>query len=118
MKIGPMDNSGLLPGDRRPSVNSTQETSNGDKANGDKLSISEQAQKLRLDTTDGLVVKMSDIDSRLAAVKRRIERGFYEKPQIRVKIIERLSNKEEILHLGSRGPSTDSDINWPEDKTE
>ena len=100
MKIGPANNATPLIGDKQEAVNKTNREPVKEKAREDQLNISKRARELqtKYKATSNISAEFeSNLEKKLDLIRLRINKEFYDKPQTKIKIAEKLSDDKEIL---------------------
>lgn len=100
MKIGPLNNATPLNGDKQEAINKTNRGLEKEKTKEDQLNISSRARELQANykTTSRVLAEFNNnSEKKLDLIRMKISKGFYDKPQIKIKIAEKLSTDKAIL---------------------
>ena len=100
MKIGPANNTTPLIGDKQEAANKSNRGQEKEKAREDQLNISSRAREL-LANYKALSRVSAEVENnserKLNLIRLKISKGFYDKPQTKIKIAEKLSADKAIL---------------------
>jgi len=100
VKIGPVNNTIPPIGDKQETANKTNQDVEKEKVKGDQLDISNRARELQINskTTSEVYVDIeNNSQKKLNLIRLKISKGFYDKPQIKTKIAEKLATDKAIL---------------------
>ena len=103
MKIGPANSTAPLIKDKQEAakkINQTPEKEENRKAKEDQLNISDRAKELQsaLETKADYPAEIENSrEKKLNLVRLKISKRFYDKPQIKTKIAEKISGDKDIL---------------------
>jgi hypothetical protein len=100
VKIGPANNTTPLIGNKQEAANKANRGQEKDKAREDQLNISSEARELLANykVLSKVSVEVENISERkLNLIRLKISKGYYDKPQTKMKIAEKLSADKVIL---------------------
>ena len=100
MKIGPANITAPLLGDKQKAANKTNLEPNQERAREDQLDISSRGRRLQENYRATLKVKIEDknnSEKKLDLIRMKISKRYYDKPQIKMKIADKLTADKTIL---------------------
>ncbi|MCP4706329.1 MAG: hypothetical protein GY865_17160 [candidate division Zixibacteria bacterium] len=100
MKIGPANNSTPLIKEKQEATNKANQGVQKENTREDQLSISNQAKELQTKYKTSIKVTAENENNsknKLNLIKLKIKEGYYDNPQTKIMIAEKISDNKEIL---------------------
>lgn len=100
MKIGPANIAAPHLGDKQEAANKTNREPDQERARKDKLDISSRGRRLQENhraTQKAEVESENNTEKKLDLIRLKISEGYYDKPQVKMEIADKLSADKTIL---------------------